>query len=296
MDLRHIRVFLTVAEELHFGRAALRLRVAQSAISQTIQSLEDDVGTRLFERTKRRVALTPAGAAFVEHARRVLDEVERAKTSARNAGSGEAGELSLAFTLMAALTPLPRAVAAYQRRYPQVRLHIESRGSREQLQAIGERHCDVGFMSQAAAKRGVSEDPALVAEPLEQSPLFVVLKRQHPLARRRAIQLRALAAEPMIFLRQRDEPEVSRAFRRRCEQLGFEPKIVVEVEDVESVLAFVAAGVGVACVPGLVKRLSFAGVVAIRLQPEILTGIWAVHAREAPSATTLRFLEILRDR
>lgn len=294
MELRHVRAFLVVAEELHFGRSAARLHVVQSAVSQTIQALEEEVGAKLFERTKRRVALTPAGESFVEHARRALEALERGKASARSAGSGESGDLSLAFTLMSALTVLPRAVHAYRERFPRVRLLIRSMTSRDQLAAIEERRCDIGFMPRATAKRGSESERALAAEPLEEAPLAVVVAQGHALARRRAVRLRELSEEPMVFLVQRDEPQVNQAFRQRCAAAGFEPRIAAEVEDVESVLGFVAAGIGVACVPGLVRSLPFPGTTVVDLEPAAPTGIWAVWQRHSLSATATQFLDVLR--
>lgn len=108
MDLRHVRTFLVLAEELHFGHAAARLHVAQSAVSQTLKALEEEVGAMLLARTRRRVALTPAGEQFRDHARRALSSLEDAAACARRAAEGETGRLVLRFTLMSALSVLPR--------------------------------------------------------------------------------------------------------------------------------------------------------------------------------------------
>jgi len=222
-----VRVFLTLAEELHFGRSARRLGVVQSAVSQTLQALEEEIGAELFERSKRRVALSAAGHAFMEPARRAFEEFKRAKTSARSAASGEAGELRIHCTMMAALTAMPRVVAAYQRRYPNVNVQVHSSGSVEQLRALRERRCDVAFMPKASAKMAAEDDRSLQLESLAADPLCAIFKRGHALSKRRSLPLADLAGSPMVFLLQRDEPQVYRRFREDCAAAGFEPKITV---------------------------------------------------------------------
>lgn len=288
MELRHIRVFLALSEELHFGRAARRLRVAQSAVSQTLRALEEEVGATLLTRTKRSVALSAAGQGFLEHARSALAELEQGTTAARLAASGEVGELRLRFTLMSTLTVLPRVVSRFQRDYPQVQLHIGPGGSVEQLEAIRTGLCDIGFM---ALKRDLAP---LASEVVARSPLVAVLASRHPLARHEQLELAALRDEPFIFLKQQSEPQLHHYFRQNCARAGFEPKIVMEVEQLEPLLSFVAAGVGVACVPGLVGALGFRGIKLVPLLPQVRGGISAVWHPGRLSPTAARFLDLLR--
>ena len=295
MEIRQVRVFLTLAEELHFGRSARRLGVVQSAISQTLQALEEEIGAELFERSKRRVALSPAGQAFIEPARRALEEFERAKASARGAASGETGELRIHCTMMAALTAMPRVVATYQRRYPNVNVQVHSSGSVEQLRALREWRCDVAFMPKASAKKAAEDDRSLQLESLAPDPLCAIFKRGHALSKRRSLPLGELAGRPMVFLLQRDEPQVYRRFREDCAAAGFEPKVTVQVESIEAALAFAAAGVGVACLPLSIRQLGFRGVSVVPLEPTIKTMICAVWRRTPASATTARFIELLRE-
>ena len=288
MELRHIRTCLVLAEELHFGRTATRLRLAQSAISQTIKVLEEDVGARLFARTKRQVALTEAGRRFVERAKEVIRGVERATAEARQVAAGDSGRLMLRFTLMSALTRLPRVVARFQRQHPHVQLHIEPGGTVDQLEALRAGRCDLGFMS---LKKNLEP---LATEVVEHSALVALLPSRHPLARRRAIKLEDLATEKMVFLKQASEPQVHGYFRRRCNEAGFEPNIVVEVEQVDVLLALVAAGVGVSCVPGFVRRLRFPGAVTVPLRPAVPAGISVVWDPTKLPPAGHRFLALLR--
>jgi len=288
MELRHVRTFLVLVEQLHFGRAARKLSVAQSAVSQTLRSLEEELGVILLSRTKRSVALTAAGAQFADYARASLAQLEQGAAAARHAASGEEGELRLHFTLMASLTVLPRVVARFQKSYPLVRLTITPGGSTEQLAAIRGGQCDIGFM---AFKREIAP---LATEVIARAALVAVLPSRHALARRPKLELADLAGERFIFLKQQSEPQIYQYFLANCARAGFEPKVVMEVEHVEALLSFVAAGVGVACVPSLVERLQFHGVKTVPLLPEIRGGISAVWRPENLPATATRFLEALR--
>lgn len=288
MELRHLRTFLALAEELHFGRAARKLRIAQSAVSQTLRSLEAELGVVLLERSRRQVSLTPAGHQYLQHARAALARLEEGAVAAQHAASGEVGELRLSFTLMSALTALPRVVTRYQRAYPRVRLVVTPGGSTEQLDAIREGRCDVGFM---AFKRDVAPLESLV---VTRAALVAVLPSRHPLAKRSRIELGELATEPFIFLRQQSEPQIYEHFRGHCARAGFEPRLVMEVEHIEALLAFVAAGFGVSCVPSLVERLRFKGVTTVPLALDARGGISAVWQPQRLSPTASHFLQMLR--
>lgn len=284
-----MRTFLVLADELHFGRSAARLRVAQSGVSQTIKALEAEVGVRLFARTRRSVGLTPAGQQFLEHARRAQEALEQGSAAARSAASGESGRLALRFILMSALTQLPAAVARFQRAHPQVSLDIAPASMVDQLHAIRAGLCDIGFF---ATKGDIAP---LAAEVIDRAVLVAVLPAGHRLASRRSVALSDLAGEPFVFLKQSGEPEISAMFRRHCAQAGFEPRIAVEVEQTEALLAFVAAGFGVSCAPGVIRRLDYRGAITVPIRPAIRTAISAVWHPGQLSAVGRRFLAVLRD-
>src|SRR5689334_5740766 len=146
MELRHLRYFLAVAEELHFGRAATRLGIAQPPLSQQIRQLEQELGATLLNRTKRRVELTPAGRAFLEHTRQILAETERAKRVARRAGRGEIGRLAIGFVSSADLDVLPRVLRAWRERFPDVEVELHALLTAAQVDALGRGRLDVGFI------------------------------------------------------------------------------------------------------------------------------------------------------
>ena len=146
MELRHLRSFLAVAEELHFGRAAARLYISQPPLSQQIRRLEDELGARLFHRTKRRVELTPAGKAFLTEARQTLAQAERAVRAAQRAERGELGELVVGYVTSATYGPLPDVIRTFRKRFPDVDLRLQNLRSMQQRQALIDRRIDVGFV------------------------------------------------------------------------------------------------------------------------------------------------------
>lgn len=271
MELRHLRTFLAVAQELHFGRAASRLRVAQPAVSQAIKSLEDEVGAVLFTRTKRSVALSAAGIHFMGHAISALREVDEAASAARRAAGGETGRLVVRFAMMGALGSVPGVLARFRRERAEVELRIEVGGSSEQLEAIEQGRCDVGFMA------GRKELPrGLRMHLVDGADLVAVVSSKHALARRRSLHLRELADLDFIFLGYESEPHVRALFARHCAAAGFLPRFILDVEHLETLLALVAAGLGVSCVPNLLGRLRFSGVRVVPLRPTVRAGICAV--------------------
>lgn len=170
-----------------------------------------------------------------------------------------------------------------------MQLHLEPGGSAEQLRALSAGQCDIGFMP---FKR--DKEP-FATELLEQAPLVAVLSTRHALASEGAVELRALASERFVFLGRRSEPQIDGFFRAHCARAGFEPKVVIEVEQVEALLSFVAAGVGVSCAPALVNRIPFPGVKTVPLLPDIQGSISAVWSPDKLSATGERFLRVLRE-
>jgi DNA-binding transcriptional LysR family regulator len=289
MELRHVRVCLALAEELHFGRTAARLRVAQSAVSQTIKDLEEELGVALFQRSKRSVTITQAGEHYLASAREALQALERGVQASRAAAGGHAGRLRLRFTLMSGLTVLPRAIARFQRLYPKVEVTIAPGSSADLFAALESGDCHIGFVS---LKKDVTP---LATEVVERDDLVLLIPTHYGLGRRRSVGFRDLAAEKFIFLKRTSEPQVHAYFRRRCLDAGFEPNIVMEIEQVDVLLAVVAAGMGIACVPGLVRRLGFKGVKTVPITPRIDSGISAVWDPRTLPATGQRFLALLRE-
>ena len=289
MELRHLRVAVVLAEELHFGRAAARLHCVQSAVSVALKALENELGATLFTRSRRAVALTSAGESFVAHARRALDSVAEAGAAARGAASGKTGRLSLRFTLMTALTCVPSAIGAFRQLYPDVDIAISQGGSTSQLEALRNHEIDIGFVTLIAAP-----PPGLKILTVTDEPLLALLPAQHPLAARRVLRMSELASQPRIMLSRSEEPHIFDKYKSGSEQNGFEPHVVLEVDQIETVLAFVAAGLGISHAPASVRKLRMKGVVGVPISPRIRSGITAVWSEEKLPVTGRNFLAVLR--
>jgi DNA-binding transcriptional LysR family regulator len=256
VELRHLRAFTAVAEELHFGRAAHRLHVAQPALSQQVKQLEQDVGAVLLERTTRQVRLTSAGAVFLEHAHRVLQEAERARESVLVTERGERGELRVGVTGVITWRLLPRMARAYRRRYPHVRLELRpSVFSAAQVSALIDGQIDVGFL-----RAPVPAGP-LASRVILNESLMAVLPQDHPLAGEPEVHLVDLADDAFVSYVSMQGSALRDAAVHACFSAGFTPRVVQEAPDTHTVVALVGAAVGVALMPASAETLQIEGVV-----------------------------------
>ena len=194
IELRHLRYFIAVAEELHFGHAAARLNISQPPLSQQIQILEQQIGARLFARTNRSVSLTDAGKQFLADSRQILSQVEDAAARAARLHHGETGELRIGFTSSA---PFIKAVSdtlsTFRHRYPDVHIQTRETNTREQIVPLNEGALDLGLM------RNTQLPETLVWERVLREPLLAMVPRDHPLASQPGVSLRELAREPFVF-------------------------------------------------------------------------------------------------
>ncbi len=289
MELRHLRYFIAVAEELHFGRAAQRLYIAQPPLSQQIQQLERELGFALFHRTNRRVSLTPAGQAFLDEARATISHLEEAVRSSRRVARGEVGWLGIGFVGTAIYRLLPAALSAYRRRYPEVDLVLRELVSARQAQALRDRRIHVGLARPPVIEEG------LVGEPLLEEPLLAALPALHPLAARTQIPLPALAEEPFILFPRNPKPSYADFLISACEEAGFRPHVAQEAAEIHTAIALVAAGLGVTLVPASARSVHWEGMVYRPLaEPAPRTTLAAVYRRDDTSPVLESFLEVLR--
>ncbi len=290
MELRHLRYFVAVAEELHFGRAAARLHLAQPPLSRQIRALEDEVGTSLLARTNRRVQLTEAGQIFLEGARRTLAQADAALGDARRAARGEIGPLSLGFVGSATYAVLPRLLRAFRAAYPDVELHLQSLTSREQVASLRERRIDVGLL------RPPVDDPSLALRMIVREPLLAVLPEAHPLAGRERVPLAALACEPFILYRRASGPATYDRIVGVCLQAGFSPTIVQETDEMQTMAGLVAGGLGVALMIAPVGAPRNAGVAYKPLEDATPTWEMSLAWRQDNKTAVVRgFLPICED-
>lgn len=255
LELRHLRYFREVVDELHFGRAAARLAVTQPTLSVQIRQLEQTVGARLFDRHTRHVRLTDAGRVLDDAARHILREVDVAVDATRQAEAGQVGVLRVGFGPTLMLSTLAHVVRTYRQKHPGVRVDLREQTTGQQMDALVRGDLDVGFV------RGAEADPRLHAELFAREPLVVALPRDHRLAGAVRVPLSALAADPWVLFPRTVAPLLHARVMELCEQAGFRPNVVQDSREVYTTVGLVGAGVGVTIVPDTVRRMGWDGAV-----------------------------------
>lgn len=290
MEFRHLRYFVAVAEELHFGRAAERLYIVQPALSKQVASLEEELGVRLLNRTKRRVRLTEAGRVFFEEARQILEKAEGAAEAARRAARGQIGRLAIGFIGPATYSILPGVLKAYRERYPDVELALHEWTTTEQIKRLHSGFIQVGFV------RLPVDDGALILEPVVREPVMVVLPEDHAQVTRDEVPLSELANDPFILIPRHREPGLHDQYIILCHQAGFIPKVVQEANRIQTIVGLVASGMGVSFAPASTQNLQRPGVVYRPLKESSLKLEMAVaRRREDVSPVMQAFLEIVHE-
>lgn len=290
LELRDLHRFAALAEERHFGRAAARLGMGQPQLSRALQALEARIGARLLARTSREVALTEAGTALLDDARRLLALAEAAPARARQAARGERGTLTLGFSGSCAYALLPGAVEGFRRARPGIALTLRQMSAAEQVVALREGGADLCLRRAAQVPEGMQG--ALVFR----EPFIAALPRASPLARRPRLTLGALHDSPFLAFPRHDGTDFHRQFLDICAGAGFAPRIVQEVSPMHALIGLVGAGVGVAVVPESVRKLRFAGVV-YRPLPDIAArshvfAVWRADRLPAPARAFAEHLGI----
>ncbi|HWV11062.1 LysR family transcriptional regulator [Pseudomonas sp.] len=291
MELRHLRYFVAVAEELHFGRAAELLGISQPPLSQQIQALEQELGVRLFERSNRHVALTDAGRLFLEETRQTLAQVSRSVDVVRRAEQGEIGELQIGFTASAPFVSIiPRAVFAFRQAFPAVHLNLQEMTSSEVSQALMERKLQIGMI------RPLELPAELDAVELLREPLMALLHADHPLAgdEDRGLALAELADEPFVFFPRSYGTGLYGQLLGLARQAGFSPRVTQEAHEALTIIGLVAAGLGVSVLPSSFRRVRIDGVVfRTLLDADATTAVWLVKRRQERSPLAQAFIDLL---
>jgi DNA-binding transcriptional LysR family regulator len=256
-ELRTLRQFVALAEERHFGRAALRLHMTQPALSQALQRLEAALGTALLQRSPRAVALTAAGSALLPQARRLLDEADALPAQVQAAAAGQSGRLRLAFVSSIAYGPLPAWLRSFREAHPQVQLALREATIDVQLDAFAADRIDAGFVLHAEG----AAPPGLAAWRVLREPLVIALPQAHPLAASRALALDAVAAQPLLIFPRPIAPSLFDAVVGHYRAHGLTPKIAQEAIQMQTLVNLVSAGMGLAWVPASLQQLQRPGVV-----------------------------------
>ncbi|MGA2758356.1 MAG: LysR substrate-binding domain-containing protein, partial [Solirubrobacteraceae bacterium] len=259
MELRHLRYFLAVAEELHFHRAATRLHISQPPLSQQIRALERELGVTLLERNRRRVTLTAAGEAFRDETRAILAAVDRAAERARNISRGSLGTLSVGFVGSAMFSPtLPDILREFRATRPDVELVLRELPTVVQFQALLGGELDVGVIRGPVAPAEI--DPRLELMTIQRERLVAALPSEHPLASRRRLRAEELRGETFVILARREAPGLFASLSSAMVEAGGVPEDVLEVAEMQTIISLVAGGFGVSLVPASVGAVERSGV------------------------------------
>ncbi|MGO9957288.1 MAG: LysR substrate-binding domain-containing protein [Solirubrobacteraceae bacterium] len=285
MELRQLRYFVAVAEELHFRRAAARLHISQPPLSQQIAALERELGCELLARTRRRVELTPAGEAFLRDARATLAELDVASARARAIAEGRAGVLRINFVGSALLSIVPATVQRFRAARPGVELELHERSTVEQLRALEAGTADVGLV-----RPPIDAGAGLRTEIVMRERTIAALPADHELTGLRRIPLRRLAAEPLVLFPRSQAPGYHDLLTGRLAATGTSPRIVQYAPEMLTIIGLVAAGIGVSPVPASVAHLALDGVVYRPLAGAPDTELVAVTREDSESPLVRAFV------
>ena len=254
MELRQLRYFVAVAEELHFRRAAERLHMSQPPLSHQIRLLEDELGCELLARTRRRVETTPAGEAFLRDARAVLADLDRAAHNARRIHEGQTGTLRVSFAGSALLSLVPRVVQRLSATHPAIDIELHERSTSDQIRALATGATDLGLAPLPVG------DADVEIEVLVRERTVAAVPSAHPLARARELTLGLLAEYPFVLFPREQAPGYHDLLMTSVTSAGTPPRVIQQASETQTIIGLVAAGVGVSLVPASVQQLALAGV------------------------------------
>ncbi len=289
MELRHLRYFVAVAEELNFSRAAERLHIAQPPLSQQIRSLEEELGVQLFERNKHQVRLTPAGQMFLESARQTLTCAEQAIQTAQRASRGEIGRLVIGFASAIAYSVFPEILRQFREQFPNVELVLNELNTTLQIEALHAGAIDLGFVHLP-----IREDGLNLLTVFEES-ILLALPETHPLAIQSKVSLKSLKHEQFISFPRHLAPGFYDQIISACQKAGLSPNVIQEAKLTQTIVCLVAGRMGIALVPASLQNLQRSGVVYRKPQekiPPVKTAmIWRQNER---SAALAEFVHVAR--
>ena len=290
MELRHLRDFVAVADELSFTRAAKKLHVAQPSLTQQIKLLEQELGVRLLDRIKGRVSLTEAGKVFLADSRRVIALSEDSVRAVQHFNRNETKQLKIGYVASLHYHLLPATLAAFQRAYPEVALNLFDMTCAQQLEALEADKIDLGFIGLRESLAGTD----LQAEAVAFYQILVALPKGHPLSKKTKINLKELESHFFVGMSERNYPGWGEWMRRIVSEAGFAPRTLQEADGPLAVLAFVAAGLGVALLPEQVKLLAHPGVAFRPLQPVVKVESCIAWRPDNASKPLDRYVEMLK--
>jgi DNA-binding transcriptional LysR family regulator len=289
VEIRHLRYFLAIAEELSFSRAAEKLRIAQPPLSQQIKQLENELGVQLIERETRPVRLTEAGKFFREQAQTLVSRFDELVQQMHKMGRGETGTLAIAFVASATFEVLPIVLREFQKCFPDVQLDLFEMNTSEQKVALLERRINLGFV------RPDLKDESIIVEKLFEESIVLAVPSGHKYSDRHSINITDIAKDPLICFPRLPEPSFGSFILGVCRAYGFEPIVVQHAGELQTALSLVAGGMGIALLPNSIRKIEREGVVYLPLNEPVPKTTLSVAFRKDDTSPTLKsFLEILR--
>jgi len=291
MELRHLRYFVAVAEALSFTKAAEKLRLAQPSLTRQVHNLEDEIGVKLFDRSKRRVTLTEAGRLFLFDSKRVLAICAESVAAVQQVNGGESSDLNIGYVANIHYGLLPATLGAFRKLRPGVALNLFDMTSAEQFLALDSRKIDLGFVGLPPALSG----HALLSECVARDTMLVAIPVGHPLAKNPKLKLADLAPQFFIGRSTKTYPGAREWLTETCQEAGFTPRILQEADSEPILMQFVADGLGVALLPEQTTGLPHEGVVFRPLVPPLLRESSIAWRADNPSKPLKDYIQIVKE-
>lgn len=290
MELRHLRYFVAVAEDLSFTKAAAKLHLAQPSITRQIHNLEEEIGVGLLNRSRSQVALTEEGRSFLVDARRILALAAESILAVQRLSRGETGQLNIAYLSNSDVELLPATLGAFRQAFPHIALNLFDMAPAEQFRALEARKIDLGFVG--------LPPPATLGhlkwESITRHRTVVVLPIKHPLARKPQVSLRELKTMFFVGLSEKTHPGFRNWLSATCQQAGFTPRILQDAEMEPALMTFVAEGLGVSLAREHIKKLPHPGVAFRPLTPPIKSDYCIAWNRGNDSRALQQYIEIVK--
>lgn len=294
MELRHLRYFIAVAEELSYTRAAKKLRLSQPSLSRQIQSLEDELGVRLLVRDKVRVALTEEGVSFFSDAKRLVEQSLESIRAIQNFGKAKADRLNLGYSFKFNHVLLPATLAACYSHFPEITLSLFDMTPAEQIHALEDRKIDIGFIGLRPPVLRKS-NAQLSWECIARHKIVVVLPADHALAKKEKIYMIDLKPEFFVTMSESTHPGAHGWLRELCREAGFNPKILQDVSQESGIMEFVREGLGVTIAREHIKKLPQRGVVFRALSNAGKADYWITWRSDNGSHALAKFIQLVKD-
>ena len=290
MNLRHLKYFIAVAQELNFGRASTLLHISQPPLTRQIQQLEEEMGVQLFIRTPKGVELTQAGESFLHEALNIQSLVEQATERTQRVGQGKLGRMDVGIFGSGILNSIPQLLLRFRNKYPDVRLVLHSMQKGEQIEALRQRRITIGF------NRMFETFPDLVTELVTTEQLYVAVNTSHPFATCESVEIRQLEHHPMVLFPAGLRPNFVDKVMDLCQREGFIPQISQSVGDAVTGVALVSSGFGICIVPESATTLKFPDVVYIAFKnaPNATIDLSCIYRKDDQSEILSAFLEVIR--